>query len=224
MSDFHNEFDTYHFIPRNDVDLYLCAGDIDSYPKSYQAWTDAYASVCNLMWVKGNHDYYGQSFTPAKDDVWLKNISGVTVAGATLWTDLPSPEDWYLFQHYMNDASQIHDLTHKAYRETHDAHKKHLFESGADIWLIHHCPSYMSVHPRYAGNVGNMFFATELQTEILALPKPPKLIVHGHTHSEFDYMLGPDTRVICHPRGYPHEQSWFDYYEPKVVDIKFDLL
>ena len=31
-------------------------------------------------------------------------------------------------------------------------------------------------------------------------------IVHGHIHSQQDYMIG-DTRVVCNPRGYPDEPN-----------------
>jgi len=38
-----------------------------------------------------------------------------------------------------------------------------------------------------------------------------KLWTHGHTHHEFDYMIG-ECRVVCNPRGYhgyePQADSW----------------
>ena len=51
------------------------------------------------------------------------------------------------------------------------------------------------------------------------MKKPPKLIVHGHTHRRMDYMLG-DTRVICNPRGYPGENEWYKNYQPVYVEIE----
>jgi predicted phosphodiesterase len=50
------------------------------------------------------------------------------------------------------------------------------------------------------------------------MKKPPKLIVHGHTHDPCDYMIG-ETRVICNPRGYPAEHPWYENYQPKIVEI-----
>ena len=32
-----------------------------------------------------------------------------------------------------------------------------------------------------------------------------RLWLHGHTHSARDYVIGT-TRVVCNPRGYPHEK------------------
>lgn len=40
----------------------------------------------------------------------------------------------------------------------------------------------------------------------------PKLWIHGHTHTRFDYDVGA-TRVVCNPRGYHHEQD----YDPEMV-------
>ena len=35
------------------------------------------------------------------------------------------------------------------------------------------------------------------------------LWIHGHTHTAFDYDVR-GTRVVCNPRGYPHETTGFD--------------
>ena len=67
--------------------------------------------------------------------------------------------------------------------------------------------------------LGNDFFATELSYKILDMKKPPKLIVHGHTHDACDYMIG-ETRVVCHPRGYPNEQPWYKDYQPLMIEVK----
>jgi Icc-related predicted phosphoesterase len=101
----------------------------------------------------------------------------------------------------------------------HTVHKHHLFDSGADIWVIHHLPSYQSVHEEYRNSDGNDFFATELSPKILDMVKPPKLIVHGHTHKQCDYMIG-NTRVVCNPRGYPNENDWYQNYKPLIVEIE----
>jgi hypothetical protein len=100
----------------------------------------------------------------------------------------------------------------------HRTHHDYLFNSGADIWVIHHLPSFQSVHEDYRNSNGNDFFATELSHWILDMAKPPKLIVHGHTHRQFDYMIGT-TRVVCHPRGYPNENAWYQNYQPLIVEL-----
>jgi hypothetical protein len=56
-----------------------------------------------------------------------------------------------------------------------------------------------------------------MEDDILNMYKPPKLWIHGHTHDSFDYMVG-ETRVICHPKGYPKENN-YDGYKPLVIEI-----
>jgi hypothetical protein len=102
--------------------------------------------------------------------------------------------------------------------ETHQAHKHFLLNSGADIIVSHHTPSFQSIHPKYIGNPVNKSFSNNLDEEILAMKKPPKLWIHGHTHDSFDYMIG-ETRVICHPRGYRGEHRNYHEYLPKIVEV-----
>ena len=45
-----------------------------------------------------------------------------------------------------------------------------------------------------------------------------KLWTHGHTHEEFDYMVG-DTRVVCNPRGYIGYEPIADNWKLKVVEV-----
>ena len=45
-----------------------------------------------------------------------------------------------------------------------------------------------------------------------------KLWTHGHTHEDFDYMVG-DTRVVCNPRGYIGYEARADKWKLKVVEI-----
>jgi hypothetical protein len=45
-----------------------------------------------------------------------------------------------------------------------------------------------------------------------------KLWTHGHTHHEFDYMIG-DCRVVCNPRGYKNYEDRADNFELKFVEV-----
>lgn len=76
----------------------------------------------------------------------------------------------------------------------------------AHVVLTHHAPSAASVAPRFAGKPLNAAFASRLDRLVAA--GRPALWVHGHTHTSFDYRLGP-TRVVCNPRGYPGENPGF---------------
>jgi predicted phosphodiesterase len=217
FSDLHLEFAPWEYTPDPDV-FYLNAGDTHPDPQLRDAFHFGFRD--KVYFTKGNHDYYGNSFRGADID-FLESITldnGLVVAGATLWTDI-SPVRWWDFKEYMMDYQNIKGMNYDRYVAAHDTHKHYLFNvANADIWVIHHLPSYQSVHSDYRNSNGNDFFATELAPQILDMKKPPKLIVHGHTHRACDYMIG-DTRVICHPRGYPGENEWFQNYKPIYVEI-----
>ncbi len=217
FSDLHMEFQPWFFEPDPDV-FYLNAGD--THPnKMIRDYFESLFKNDNYFGVLGNHDYYGNSFRNA--DMDFPDIvtldSGLKIAGATLWTEI-SPDRWWYFREYMMDFRNIKGMNYDRYSAVHDIHREHLFASGADVWVIHHLPSFQSVHEKFRHSSGNDFFATELSNRILNMRKPPKLIVHGHTHEEMDYMIG-DTRVVCHPRGYPNEHAGYKNYQPLIVEI-----
>jgi predicted phosphodiesterase len=216
FSDLHLEFAPWELTVDPDV-FYLNAGDTHPDVQLRDAFHFQFKS--KVFFIKGNHDYYGNSFRDADLDFPESfDIEGIKIAGATLWTDI-SPVRWWDFKEYMMDNRYIKGMNYDRYMNAHETHKHYLFNSGADIWVIHHLPSYQSVHENYRSSNGNDFFASELAPKILEMKKPPKLIVHGHTHRQCDYMIG-DTRVICHPRGYPNENVWFEDYKPLIVEVE----
>ena len=216
LSDLHMEFDPWYFEPKDDV-VYINAGDTHPYPEMRKYFASLFTND-NYFAVKGNHDYYGGSFDGAKGDFYSKIVGDVKIAGATLWSDLSNGLDWQIYCDMLVDKRQISDMTFDEYMDTHRTHKKFLLTSGADVIVSHHAPSYLSVSEQYKGNAANPCFVTEMFEDIINMPKPPKLWIHGHVHSRHDYMIG-DTRVICHPRGYPRENGWHETYEPLIVEI-----
>lgn len=214
ISDLHMEFGPWLHEPDPEL-FYLCAGDVHPNVLMRDYFYSLYGG--KIFGVKGNHDYYGHSFINADADFGTRWEGDIKIAGATLWTHL-HPLRWDDYTRYMMDYSQIRDMTYDRYMNAHMIHRDFLFSTNADIWVIHHLPSYQSVHPKYRYSDGNEFFASELSDMIFDMEKPPKLIVHGHTHERMDYMIG-NTRVVCHPRGYPNEQPWYKNYEPLIVEI-----
>jgi predicted phosphodiesterase len=221
MSDLHmyktvkTEETPWDFEPEADV-FYICAGDIcednDARARFNQKHYD------HMLSIHGNHDYYGNSFSDAKYHTILREVNGVRIAGATLWTDLQDNLAWYTYKKGLIDCYYISDLTQEAMIEAHEMHKHFLFGIDADIIVSHHAPTMRSVHERYMSDPHNVCFANDLEKQILNMKKPPKLWIHGHTHDDFDYMIG-DTRVICHPRGYKNEREDYWRYAPKIVEI-----
>jgi Icc-related predicted phosphoesterase len=82
----------------------------------------------------------------------------------------------------------------------------------------HHAPSKASTHPRYKSEVlMNGAYSTNLDNFILDR-RQIKLWTHGHTHEDFDYMIGT-TRIVCNPRGYDGYEERADNFKLKYVEI-----
>ena len=86
------------------------------------------------------------------------------------------------------------------------------------IVVGHHTPSTKSCHPRYAhDDLMNGGYHSDLSEFILDRPAI-KLWTHGHTHEDFDYMIG-ECRVVCNPRGYIKYEPRADKFKLKVVEV-----
>lgn len=82
----------------------------------------------------------------------------------------------------------------------------------------HHAPSKASTHPRYKSEwLVNGAYSTNLDDFILDR-RQIKLWTHGHTHEDFDYMIGT-TRIVCNPRGYDGYEARADNFQLKYVEI-----
>jgi len=175
-----------------------------------------------------------------------KVIDDVTFIGGTLWTDM-NGEDGITLMHMksmMNDFRMVENSARKThYRDTvgnahiriarftpDDAvedHKKMLeyikimVEGKHDQKFVvvgHHAPSKASTHPRYINEtIMNGGYSSDLSEFILDHPQI-KLWTHGHTHENFDYLIG-STRIFCNPRGYINYEDSADKFTLKTVEI-----
>jgi predicted phosphodiesterase len=147
-------------------------------------------------------------------------IKGVRFLGATMWTDFElyeRPEEAMKAASLgMNDYRVIHakdrvgnvirftpERTRNIHKESRDWLRSSLGRrhDGPTVVLTHHCPHHLSVHPKYAGEKLNPSFASDFGAEISEFQ--PDFWIHGHTHSDFDYVFpGTRTRILCNPLGY----------------------
>jgi hypothetical protein len=178
-----------------------------------------------------------------KESVLINNVFFI---GGTLWTDM-NKEDGITLMHMksmMNDFRSVENSARKThYRDTlgnshvriarftpDDAvedHKKMLeyikimVEGKHDQKIVvvgHHAPSKASTHPRYANEtIMNGGYSSDLSEFILDHPQI-KLWTHGHTHENFDYLIG-STRIVCNPRGYINYEASADNFTLKTVEI-----
>jgi Icc-related predicted phosphoesterase len=173
-------------------------------------------------------------------------LNDVTFIGGTLWTDMNNQDRHTLYEvdRYMNDFRIIKNSnssvsfkdedgnfhTRPSKFSTSDAVQEHLamldcIKSVVDgkpddkfVVVGHHAPSKTSTHPRYADDtVINGGYSSNLDSFIIVRPQI-KLWTHGHTHEEFDYVIG-DTRIVCNPRGYVHHEIRADEFKLKYVEV-----
>ena len=86
------------------------------------------------------------------------------------------------------------------------------------VVCTHHTPTPMSIHEKYKHDeLMNGAYTSNLSEFILDHPKI-KLWTHGHTHEDFDYMVGT-TRVVCNPRGYSGYEDRADRFQLKYVEV-----
>ena len=173
-------------------------------------------------------------------------VDGVSFIGGTLWTDM-NKEDSLTLLHMkgmMNDFRCVDNSNRVVNFKDHEGkfatriakfspedavvdHKEMLdyirliIEGKFDQKFVvvgHHAPSKQSTHPRYADEtIMNGGYSSDLSEFIMYHPQI-KLWTHGHTHEDFDYMIG-STRIVCNPRGYDAYEDRADRFKLKFVEV-----
>jgi predicted phosphodiesterase len=201
-----------------------------------------------VLFVAGNHEHYHGDFSETFDilhkhlkfdnllilDKQSVRVNDVIFFGGTLWTDMnkSSPISINKIQNYMNDFRVI---TNKKVGEgcrflPMDAVEDHnAFLNKLKTCLVlnpdtkfvvvgHHAPCKESTHPKYKNQTHmNGAYSSDL-SELMLDNSNIKLWTHGHTHDEFDYMIG-ECRVVCNPRGYSGYEGQADSFKLKYLEI-----
>ncbi|WP_024352318.1 metallophosphoesterase [Aurantimonas coralicida] len=251
LSDLHQNDGGRPFDPATEIstpfDIAIVAGDCAGRLTSSVAWLGERFAGVPTIYVPGNHDWYrdGSAFgftiedelaagrdlaarlgiTLLSDEV--ATIGGLTILGATLWTDLHSrlhASRRHAFaeaNRWMNDYQFIHraSSTRRSRRITPDDtlawHRRtrrflaDAFADGVDprrtIVVTHHAPSPRSL--ALPGDRLNHCYASDLEPKIRGWR--PAAWIHGHIHTVRDYALG-DTRIVANPQVRAGEASGFD--------------
>lgn len=107
---------------------------------------------------------------------------------------------------------------HKAMLAYIDSVVKNVAVDQKVVVVGHHAPSKQSTKPRYEGeHLINGAYSSDLSNFILDRPQI-KVWTHGHTHENFDYMIG-GCRVICNPRGYIGYEGRADHFELQSFEV-----
>jgi Icc-related predicted phosphoesterase len=213
-------------------DVIYVMGNHEHYNGDFAKSADILRKVCN---------HFGNIHFLDRD---VKTIGDVTFIGGTLWTDMNKEDSLTLYhiKQAMNDFRIVTDSRNPVHYRDQDGsfqtrtprfspesaveeHKLMLqyistvVEGKHDQKFVvvgHHAPSKLSTKPRYQNDtLMNGGYSSDLSEFILDRPQI-KLWTHGHTHDNFDYMIGT-TRIVCNPRGYIN-------YEASAYDFEFKLL
>lgn len=218
-----------------DCDTLVIAGDIGEFwfLRDHKNIID---TICEMykevVYVLGNHEPYGSSIQETiQRAIELDNlipnfhfvnnfvtmVNGISIAGTTLWFKKPQ-DRFQKYERYMNDFSQITNFKREVYEENAKAIEflKELRGQNLDLVITHHLVSVKSVHNKYLADPLNIYFLCDVEWIIKEIN--PKICCHGHTHLPCDYTIG-DTRVYCHPRGYPNEWSGYQSYQPLTIEF-----
>ena len=202
----------------------------------------------HVIYVAGNHEFYHgkwpigieylrEECAKFPNVYFMENdsrtIGDHTFIGCTLWTDMNrgDPITLHHITGLMNDYKIIRNSDHDFRRLTpEDVAQQHHTSMGYIRTVIegkfdqkfvivgHMSPSKQSTHPRYAKDtLMNGGYSSDLDDFILDHPQI-KLWTHGHTHEDFDYMVG-STRIVCNPRGYINYEERADSWQPKLIEV-----
>lgn len=200
-----------------------------------------------VILLAGNHEFYGHSIDPMyrrlREGAALNNIhflendsvviGGVRFLGCTLWTDYKLSQ-WHTQEaqiEYCQGRLNDHRLITFGERRfsAQDALDRHLASrawleaeldksfDGKTVVITHHAPHPGSVHPRYANNLLNAAFTSDLTP----LVEKADFWFHGHVHDGFDYKVGR-CRVVANPMGYIMNRGWATRDEWRLENEAFD--
>jgi Icc-related predicted phosphoesterase len=235
MSDLHLEYhdDEGESIIKNldstGIDVLILAGDIAESPCLEKAIGLFCAKYPKVIFVPGNHEYYGSdagsvihNFDLIQEkysnlhilDNKILELEGRRFIGCTLWYSFVSPEktwDWSDFKYIRNFGDWVWDENKKAKQFLDDNLKE------GDIVISHYLPSPKCINPKYKSDKTNVFYLSNM--EALIEDRKPSLWIHGHTHAHVDTKV-EDTRIVANPRGYT---MFHETVEENGFDDKFTI-
>ena len=220
--------------PVLDADLIFLAGDIGIFPTSlewasrtFRAWSG------RIVYVAGNHEYYGTHFNPmaglhseyiAEGITLLERntleLPGVRILGCTLWSgfDLHGTDridvSMAIIRNSINDYRLIRNQgelrldprdTLALHTESVQWLDRELAKpfDGKTMVLTHFAPHRNCVPSQFEGSSLSPYFVTDLAW--LTEKHHIDFWCYGHTHTNIEFVAGNGCRVVSNQRGYMHE-------------------
>lgn len=249
ISDLHLEFrqgqETKYWedLPiHNDVDVCVCAGDLTNFILPETVYTQHFVKLCSLfkhvIYVPGNHEYYGTSLLIGTSgfNAKLESIEdlcpnltvlrtgaphvymGQRFLGDTMW--FPDRPQVHLYKKMISDSYQIPGLFPWAFNKS-EQFLQYLKDElkPEDIVVTHHLP-LTAPDSLWASSPTQSYFVNRDCELYLANANTvkPKMWIYGHTHDKHDFIMG-STSFVCNPVGYPSERPDLSFIEPSVFEV-----
>jgi predicted phosphodiesterase len=215
LSDLHLGFGAMD-LPDNPADVVVLAGDI-SRPREAAAWALRFAKP--VLYVLGNHEFYGSSIDGAADE--LKRlcagtnvhvlddselvIGGVRFLGTTLWTDFELFDDALLRAAAKDEARRV----------LRDFSRIRASEASIDLFTPDHSVALFRRHARWLG--GRLASAHAGPTVVITHHAPSPQSIHPRfADSLLNACFVSDARHLLCPGGaslwiHGHTHDSFDY-------------
>jgi predicted phosphodiesterase len=239
LSDLHNEFSYYQIKVADDVDVLVIAGDVTVARNLGQLKALAQSISQPMMFVAGNHDYYGGDFDLVNDYLkkiaansrslhFLNNnsvsIENVRFIGCTLWSNFdlaPNPKEYAeTIGSRISDFYEISKLSGNRIRkftpedctqlnEESRAFLRNELSTPCDARIV--VVTHFMPSPRsiHPRYQGNVLNPYFCCNCENLMGSQVTLWIHGHTHDSMNYTHN-GTRVVANPRGYNDENRNFN--------------
>jgi len=215
-------------LTRTKADVLVMAGDLATLHLR-DALNDLCKEFEHVVYTPGNHEYYGSGWEGVKTCLRLASdananlhvlmngavtIKAVRFVGTTLWFSYPAPSQVDYMLTDFQVITGIRTWLNSVNRQAVEFLAKNV--RNKSVVVTHHAPSRRSIAERFKGDVMNRFFYCPLDGVVET--KKPRLWVHGHTHSSFDYEMAA-TRVLCNPYGYCNVEENRAFDPGLVVEV-----
>lgn len=248
-SDVHNDFGTLYFKPElyNKEYPLIIAGDWGTATEKNLVTLQELCDFFNdVIFVPGNHDYYGgdietvdtdyKNFSIENPNFHFLNSKTVEIGeynfiGCTLWTDLDQRSEYLIKSAHriLNDFRYIEDFGWKYHYvnnwlKLNDKHVQFILDNikpnKKNIIVTHHAPSEICVEDRFRNNSINGFYHCNNRfIDDLFHEKKIDGWVHGHMHVQGIVHFN-DIPIFRNARGYHYYEETADKWEPnKVFEI-----